>query len=44
MSEETDRQTEASGQPKKYRLQIDFSEEAYQELHDLQNYINSPSK
>lgn len=29
---------------KKYRLQIDFDEEAYKELVDLQSYLNSPSK
>lgn len=29
---------------KKYRLQIDFSEEAYGELESLQNGLNAPSK
>jgi hypothetical protein len=29
---------------KKYRLQTDFSEEAYRELEDLQNQLDAPSK
>lgn len=29
---------------KKYRLQIDFSEDAYKELETLQNQLNAPSK
>lgn len=29
---------------KKYRLQIDFSEEAYRELEGLQNRLDAPSK
>lgn len=32
------------GGGKKYRFQIDFSEEAYEELQGLQNYLNTPSK
>jgi metal-responsive CopG/Arc/MetJ family transcriptional regulator len=30
--------------PQKYRLQIDFSEEAYQELCSLTQKVNGPSK
>jgi hypothetical protein len=29
---------------KKYRLQIDFSKEAYRELESLQNLLDAPSK
>ena len=43
MSQEEEKET-APPSPNKYRLQIDFSEEAYSELIALQNYINSPSK
>lgn len=36
--------SEQETQKKKYRLQIDFSEEVYKELESLQGQLNIPSK